>query len=109
MDRGDLVTLAIGQLHRNRPGFAEDVQVGGNQAIGLDDEAGAQPLRFAVSAGEGYYDDRLATLLGNLLGGLGSEGRCRLHRPGGVFLNVRRLRRKARKQYPESPAERSRT
>ena len=45
------IAAAVGELHRDRPGLADDVQVGGDQPVGGDDEAGAEPLLLAVAAG----------------------------------------------------------
>src|SRR5207248_647921 len=41
VDAGDGVFL-LAELHADRPGLADDVQVGGDDAVGRDDEAGAQ-------------------------------------------------------------------
>ena len=54
--------LAVGGLHRNRPGLADDVQVRGDQPALVDDEARAQPLLLAVAAGVRDDHDRIADL-----------------------------------------------
>src|SRR5262249_24527907 len=74
VDGGDLVALAVGRLDLDGAGLADDVQVGGDQAVGRDDEAGADRVLLAVAAGDADDDDRGAGGLRQFLDGAGPLG-----------------------------------
>ena len=57
---------AVGKLHGDRPRFADDVQIGGDESVLAEHEAGSQPLLFAVAAGEDDDDDGPARGFGQL-------------------------------------------
>ena len=57
MDFGDVELLAVGELDFDGPGFADDVQRRGDEAIRCDDEAGAGAVHRAVAPGEGDGDE----------------------------------------------------
>ena len=61
--------VAVGELHGDGPAFADDVQVGGDEAVGRDDEAGAQAVLLALAAGVMDDDDGRLGRFGELLDG----------------------------------------
>src|SRR5262249_14446967 len=65
--------LAVGEADADGPGLTDDVQVGGDEAVGRDDEAGAEPLAAAVAAGGGDDHDGVARRRGDLLDRLGGR------------------------------------
>ena len=82
---GDIVPAAVGELHLNRPGLADDVIIRGDQPF-ADDEAGAQSRTFAVPGPRDDHDHGRLGPLGNLLNG-GSAGRLLvLGRLGGCVI-----------------------
>ena len=96
----DVVLLAVGELDGDRPALADDVDVGGDQPVGRDDEAGAEPLALRLAAAGGDDAQGRLDLLGQLLDGLrlrlvgrrgkgeeqkdGDDGTCEA--PGGEFI-----------------------
>ena len=50
VDFTDLIAFAIGQLHRDGPGFTDHMQAGGDEAIARDDETGAHTPFLPIPA-----------------------------------------------------------
>ena len=74
LNSGRFVLGPVGELHGDGPRFADDVQVGRDQPVVANDEAGAEALLFAVAAGEHDDHDRLAGGFGELFNCLGFVG-----------------------------------
>ena len=99
VDFRDVEFLAVGELDRDGPGLADDVQIRGDQAVFRDDESGAEALLFAVAAGEGDDDDRFGNLGGQLL-----DGEAFLGNGGGRLSEESRWRDQCKdKEQDESP------
>ena len=95
VDLDDVVPGAVGEFHAHRPRVADDVVVGGDEAVGADDEPGAEARVALAAAGEAHGDDRVADL-----------GRDLLHRVAGrLLVRPARARRERERQPHQTPAE----
>jgi hypothetical protein len=63
VDRFHGQRFAVGCGDRNWPGFANDMEIRGDEARLVDDKARSQSVLPAVAAGEADYNDRGADLI----------------------------------------------
>ena len=69
VDAHDLQRISIPQSNLEPPPFPNHVQIGGNQSVGVDDEAGAHSVVFAITISDADHGECRAGQLDEFLHG----------------------------------------